>query len=174
MYLIDLTPRLLLFDCKRLSSHFTRAKIPVTTWELYTTREACCDANYPYSNICNGPLPPEPPTKHPTIVAPEENDYDIVPLRFDVTGLPDDVSIMDLKEQMETILTRIMLRLADEVEGLSVTNVEQTVPKSGQPNIRGQATAYFNVQTVHVEGSNYGPLIIQAVQDSYDELLDQI
>jgi hypothetical protein len=146
----------------------------VSTWEIYSTREACCNANYPYSNICNGPLAPEPPSKHPTINAPEETDYEIVSLRFDVTGIPDVVSMMELKEEMETVLTRILLRLADRVEGLSVTNVEQTVPKLEEAKIRGQATVYFNVETVRNEGSKFGPLIIQAVRDSYDELLEQI
>ncbi len=82
--------------------------------------------------------------------------------------------MMELKEEMETVLTRILLRLADRVEGLSVTNVEQTVPKLEEAKIRGQATVYFNVETVRNEGSKFGPLIIQAVRDSYDELLEQI
>jgi hypothetical protein len=82
--------------------------------------------------------------------------------------------MMELKEEMETVLTRILLRLADRVEGLSVTNVEQTVPKLEEAKIRGQATVYFNVEIVRAEGSKFGPLIIQAVRDSYDELLEQI
>jgi hypothetical protein len=146
----------------------------VNTWVIYSTREACCNQNFPYSNICNGPLAPEPPSKHPTIVADEDDMFEIFPLRFDVTGVSSDVSMMELKEEMKTVLTRILLQLTDKVEGLSVVNVEQTAPKLAEGNVKGRVSAFFNVEAIRVEGTRFGPIIIQAMIDSQDQILQKL
>mmetsp|Transcript_17130 Transcript_17130/g.31061 ORF Transcript_17130/g.31061 Transcript_17130/m.31061 type:complete len:286 (+) Transcript_17130:977-1834(+) len=58
--------------------------------QIYDTREACCDSSFPYlnsnSNNCNPILETGPPTKHPTISIPEDDEYEIIPLRFDIQG----------------------------------------------------------------------------------------
>ena len=146
----------------------------MNTWDLYSTREACCNQNFPYSDTtCKGPLAPEPPSKHPTIVD-KEDDIETIPLRFDLIGLSDDVSMMDVKEEMKKVLTRILLQLTDRVEGLSVVNVEQAVPKLAEANVKGRVSVYFNVEAVRVEGTRFGPIIVQAMRDSHAELLEKI
>ena len=100
--------------------------------------------------------------------------FEIVHLRFDVTGVSSDVSMMELKEEMKTVLTRILLQLTDKVEGLSVVNVEQTAPKLAEGNVKGRVSAFFNVEAIRVEGTRFGPIIIQAMIDSQDQILQKL
>ena len=152
------------------------------------------------------------PTKHPTIAAPEEDDYEVIPIKFDVMGLPDGISMRELKDEMTVVLKRILLRLADKIDGLRVTQIEEKVVMNRRRRderdlqqqtlndnnkaVRGMemmeypqqqrevlderelsqtVTLYFNVYVVRDdEGTKFGPLIIEEIRNSYNEVLDQI
>jgi len=89
----------------------------------------------------------------------------------------------DLKDEMTTVLKRILLRLADSINGLKISSVEEKVVLSRRLEklIRLRAlqetkdvTLYFNVKVVRDDDRKFGPLIINEIRDSYDEVLDQV
>jgi hypothetical protein len=99
-----------------------------------------------------------------------ETDSDIIPLRFDITGLPGDgagLSMSELKSEMKTVLTRILYQLMTSIDGLLITNVEQAAILNtqetqvlGGEGDGGTKSVYFNVHTKRVEGVKFGPVII--------------
>ena len=193
----------------------TGPNVPLELWDIYNTKLACCNFNFPYSNVCKSNINDEfssEPTKHPTIAAPEEDDYEVIPIKFDVMGLPDGISMRELKDEMTVVLKRILLRLADKIDGLRVTQIEEKVVMNRRRRderdlqqqtlndnnraVRGMemmeypqqqrevlderelsqtVTLYFNVYVVRDdEGTKFGPLIIEEIRNSYNEVLDQI
>jgi len=157
--------------------------VPVGRWEIYNTRTACCNTNYAYSTTCDVKPQETAPTKHPTISPPEDDGFETIPIKFDVAGLPMEVRMRDLKDEMTTVLKRILLRLADSINGLKISSVEEKVVLSRRLEklIRLRAlqetkdvTLYFNVKVVRDDDRKFGPLIINEIRDSYDEVLDQV
>ncbi|KAL7542893.1 hypothetical protein ACHAXR_012194 [Thalassiosira sp. AJA248-18] len=156
----------------------TGPEVPMDTWEVYNTRQACCAVNFLYSSICDYKVGTESPTKLPTISV-VENEFEIVPIRFEMRGLPDDVRMRDLKDEMKTVLKRILIRLADQIPDLRITSVEEKVVLSrGLMNalraLEKDVTLYFNVYVSRVDGKMFGPIIIQELKKSYDEVIQQI
>ena len=114
----------------------------------------------------------ESPTKYPTIVSPED-DYEILPIRVDVMGLPGNVALGELTQELKTVMTRIILRLAESIQGLKITKVEEKVGGITD-NSEGGKSVYYNVYALRDEKKKFSPLIIQAIRDSHDEVLKQI
>mmetsp|Transcript_3002 Transcript_3002/g.5524 ORF Transcript_3002/g.5524 Transcript_3002/m.5524 type:complete len:271 (-) Transcript_3002:160-972(-) len=158
----------------------TGPDVPLGLWEIYSTEKACCNTNFAYSEFCDVRADSEgAPTKHPTILAPEDDDFEVVPIKFDVAGLPDSISMRDLKDEMKNVLTRILLRLADRIPGLRITEIEEKVVLNRNllktlRSLKKDVTLYFNVHVVRDDDKKFGPLIIAELRDSYDEVLDQI
>mmetsp|Transcript_5616 Transcript_5616/g.12239 ORF Transcript_5616/g.12239 Transcript_5616/m.12239 type:complete len:700 (+) Transcript_5616:209-2308(+) len=170
----------------------TGPDVPPGIWKIYNTREACCNTNFAYSNVCDAVAENENvPTKHPTIVAPEDDIYEVIPIKFDVFGLPDDVSMRELKNEMKTVLKRILLRLAKSISGLKVSEIEEKIvanrrelqfqrKNSNSNNRRGlrslarDVSIFFNVFVIRDDNKKFGPLIIQEIGDSYNELISEI
>ena len=144
---------------------FLDFQVPIDLWTIYNTREACCATNFPFSDICD-PVEPDPPTKYPTIALDEDDKAEIIPLRVIFTGLPENISMSKVKEELETVLKRILLRLAEKVDGLKILSLEEA--------LSSEEFLYYNISVLRVEGSKFGPAIISAIRDSYDELLSQI
>ena len=127
-----------------------------------------------------------PPTKHPTIALSDEDDeYDIVPIQFTVSGIPDNIQLDSIKNEMEIVLKRIILRLAGNIDGLKVSKVEAVEMslnlRQRQRQLRleraleEEVTQYFHVYLIRDdEDKQYGPYIISEIHDSYDEVLTQI
>ena len=153
---------------------FLNFQVPVDLWTIYNTREACCATNFPFSDICD-PVEPDPPTKYPTIALDEDDNDEIIPLRVKFTGLPENISMSKLKEELETVLKRILLRLAEKVDGLKILSLEERVVNRRHAlALSSDEILYYNVHVLRVEGTKFGPTIITAVRDSYDEMLSQI
>jgi hypothetical protein len=151
-------------------------------WDVFRSEQACCIINFPYSTTC-GVRPAEAtasPTKIPTIVLPPEDEFEIVPLKFHVFELPNEVKIKELKGEMIAVLTSLLRRLAKGIPGLEVAEVKEKkvvvdrdlrrTPRFLERNV----TLYFNVYVVRNETFDFGPLVIDALRDSYDEVLEEI
>ena len=155
-------------------------QVPAGVWKIYNTKTACCNTNFAYSNVCDAAPRSEPPTKHPTIARPDDDVYEVIPIKFDVMGLPDDVKMRDVKDEMMTVLKRILLRLADRISGLKVSSVEEKVVLSRKLEkmlrraLEQSVSLYYNVYVVRDDKKKFGPLIIQEIRDSYDEVMEQI
>lgn len=186
--------------------------VPPDLWIIYNTRKACCNTNFLYSNICDNTPPAEAaPTKYPTISAPLADDFEVIPIKFDLLRVPDDIRIRDLKDEMTIVLKRILIKLAERLPELKITQVEEkavledrkdrNLGKAMMNMIRGggggegggegrgkkgreknnngrgllqDVTLYFNVFVVRVDGTRFGPMIIQELRDSYDDVIVQI
>lgn len=135
------------------------------------------------------------PTKHPTIARPEDDIYEVIPLLFKVGNLPDDINLKEMHSEMTMVLKRILLRLSDRIEGLKIKDIEQkTVVSSRGRDRRGlvngagggsrllrdsrsleqDASLYYNVYVVRDDKKKFGPIIIQELRDSFNEVLEQI
>jgi len=163
----------------RAESCATSPDVPVGMWKIWITREECCKTNFANSDTCDIQLTGgDQPTRHPTIVALKD-DFEVVPIKFDVMGLPDSTSVRQLKDEMAIVLRRVLIRLSERIPGLKVKNVEEKVVmnRSLEKSLRALAkdvTLYFNVNVVRDDDRQFGPLIIAAMRDSYDEVLTQI
>ena len=122
------------------------------------------------------------PTKYPTIASPNNDVYEVVPIKFDVSGLPNDVEIemIELQDEMLTVLKRILLRLSDRIPGLKIKSVEGKTPtrhlQKALPMraLMTDVTMYYDLYVVKEEDKQFGPMIINELRDSYDEVLEQI
>lgn len=156
------------------------SQVPDGLWTIYGTRTECCENNFPYSASCDIQLASAEPTKHPSFAPSHDVFYDIVPIEFHIMGLPDDVDRRKLKDEMTTVFKRILLRLADQIPGLKISEIEAKLvtPRNLLSGfIRGleqTATLYFDVYVVRVEGVAFGPLIIQEITERYNEIVDHI
>ena len=115
----------------------------------------------------------ESPSKHPTINVPED-EPEIVPIRFDVFGLSQDAISMELlRKELKLVTTRVILRLAESIQGLKISKVEE---RAGgiTDNSDGGKSMYFNIYAIRDENKKFAPLIVQAIRDSHAEVVQQI
>lgn len=116
------------------------------------------------------------PSKYPTI-ALIEDDEEIIPIQFSVSGITNSVSIDDINDEMEIALKRILLRVAENIDGLKIIKVEAIVsPLSKLRRVleEEQLILYFHVYVVRSDEKNFGPYIIQGIRDSYEEVFSEI
>ena len=118
----------------------------------------------------------EAPTKYPTIRAPDDDDWEIVPIEFQVGGLPTDIRMRELKDEMKIVLQRILVRLADRIEDLKISKIEEKfVPKrSRNMQATNDVVLLFNVFVVRSDKKKFGPIIIQELRDNYGEVREQM
>ena len=118
----------------------------------------------------------EAPTKYPTIRAPDDDDWEIVPIEFQVGGLPTDIRMRELKDEMKIVLQRILVRLADRIEDLKISKIEEKfVPKrSRNMQATKDVVLLFNVFVVRSDKKKFGPIIIQELRDNYGEVREQM
>lgn len=159
--------------------YFISMQVPPGLWNIFNTKTVCCNTNFAYSDVCDAPPVTAPPTKHPTMAAVEDDEYEIVPIKFEVGGLPDEVNRRELEEEMMTVMKRILLRLAGRVPGLKISRVEEkaVLGKSLLRRLRKlekTVTLYYNVYVIRSDEKRFGPLIIEELRDSYGEVLEQI
>lgn len=175
--------------------------MPDGLWTVYSTEEECCSTSFPSSTTCYIELETKP-TKHPTISLEDDDGQDIVPIQFIVMGVPEDASINELKEGMLESLKGILLDLSQSIGELTVTNVEEKIMgrRSRRNNLeeaverksrhnsnrrnhsnrrprRGleeTVEVVFDVTVVHHEDIRFGPIIIEAIRNSYDEIISDI
>ena len=159
--------------------------MPLGLWQIYNTKTACCNTNYAYSAACDIQPGTSNPTKHPTISTdPEEDAFEVIPIKFDVMGLPDDIKMRELRDEMTAVLKRILIRLADRISDLKISEVEERMaPRRNTRNLLRVATTreleqnvslYFNVHVIRDDRKRFGPIIIQEIRDSYGEVMEQI
>ncbi len=100
-----------------------------------------------------------------------------MPIQFSVSGVSNyKLSIQEITDEMEIVLKRILLRLAERIDGLKVMKVESIV--SSSLNLRRlleeEVVLYFHVYVVRSDEKKFGPYIIQGIRDSYNEVISEI
>ncbi|ACI64306.1 predicted protein [Thalassiosira pseudonana CCMP1335] len=172
----------------------TGTVVPAGLWKVYSSNTDCCLQNFPYSTVCDVKVGTDSPTKHPTIAPPPESEFEIIPIKFSITGLPDDVTMRELKNEMKSALTIILTDLAEGIKGLKISGIEERVAKrvrslfdedqeeeevdlEQQQRVRRllrNVDVYFDVSVVRVDDKKFGPLIINEIKDQYNEILNLI
>mmetsp|Transcript_1311 Transcript_1311/g.2340 ORF Transcript_1311/g.2340 Transcript_1311/m.2340 type:complete len:656 (+) Transcript_1311:131-2098(+) len=168
-------------NAMRAESCTSGPNVPFGIWEIYNTKEDCCKTNFANSDSCNpGGGSGKVPTK-PLIMAPPEDDiYEVIPVKFEVMGLPDDVSMRKIKNEMNTVLKRIILRVAKGIDGLRISDIEERevferkLMKKALRSLKRDVTLYFNVRVIRDDSKRFGPIVIAEIRDSYDELMSEI
>jgi len=150
-------------------------QVPPGTWKIFPTEETCCKASFPYSKFCVKEPETIPPTKYPTITLIED-DEEIIPIQFSVSGITHKVSIHDISDEMEIVLKRILLRLAEKIEELKVMKVESIVAPVNlrRRELEEEYILYFHVYVVRNDKKKFGPYIIQGIKDLYNDVLSEI
>jgi len=153
-------------------------------WEIYSSKEVCCNVEHPYSTSCNTSSQSDSTISQQQQQATEDDDiYEVIPIKFTLNNLPSDVDIRKLKEEMTTILKRILVDLQDRVQDLKVSNVQENlvlnVNSGDQQGSVSSGTVsrdvYFDVAVVKSQQQErWGPVIIAGIKDSYDIILDRI
>lgn len=109
--------------------------MPDGLWVVYSSEEECCSVNFPDSTTCYVELEAVP-TKHPTISLDDEDGQETIPIQFLVSGVPEDASLNEVKEEMLLALKRVLLRLTEEIAELTVINVEEKLMRRRKKSIR--------------------------------------
>ena len=112
-----------------------------------------------------------------------------ISMRFSVGGLPEDDILVALgddhggevvRREMTTIMTRILFALEERILGLKILSVGE----DDAANYARRATAgrmggdifsvFYDVVVVRGDDEEFGPIIIQELRESYDEILDEM
>lgn len=139
------------------------SKVPAGIWEIYPSNPDCCTQNFPYSQVCNVIKGTDAPTKYPTLAAAEEPEFEIVPIKFSVMGLPDDAKMRDLKNEMQDVLKRILTGLSEVFTDLKISKVEERAVIERNRNLKENSRSlakdvdvYFDVYVVNTSGKKWG------------------
>ena len=172
-------------DFTRLEDCTEGNVIPPGIWDIYSSKEVCCNVNHPYSTTCS--VPPEVPTvEEETTTTNNDDEFEVILIKFSLSGLPDIVNMRALKLEMTMVLKRILVDISGRFpsSNIRVTNVEEnlliTMDSINELNV-GEYTdgsrqdVYYDITVVRREdGSSMGPIIIAGIKDSYDVLVDDI
>lgn len=88
--------------------------------------------------------------------------------------------MQQLHAEIKIVMQRIILLVAKDIEGLSVTKIEEkAIPMiyNDGHNTLGYTTGksiYYLVHVVLNENRKFGPLLIQALRDGYNQVLEEI
>ena len=107
-----------------------------------------------------------------------------VPLRFDVDGLPESSlsQVADARDEMRTVLDRILEALEGRIPGLKVPYVEERAEpvlladeRVGAASLAPLAgvSVYYTVYVVIEEGKDFGTMIIDELRNSREEVLEE-
>lgn len=109
----------------------------------------------------------------------DDFDNNVIPIKFEVRGLPNDFggSIVELKNEMTTILNRILFALEERIGGFKVLDVEDNEDKNTDPFSIGEEhviNMYYNVIIKGDNNTNFGPIVIEELRNSYGDILQEI
>jgi hypothetical protein len=126
------------------------------------------------------------PTPTPTIAVAEES-FEVIPLTFFFQDIEKgQLPVQELKAAMIAVLRQILDRLPGSVPALSISNVEgkfytRTLLRGAEGEDRHlrkleeNIILYFNVELAQdVNGRKFTPVVIQAIADSYPEIIDHL
>ena len=98
-----------------------------------------------------------------------------MPIEFQLGGLPKEIKMRELKDEMKTVLQRILVRLAERIEDLKISKIEEKfVPKNRNMQATKDVSIYFNVYVIRSDEKRFGPIIISELRDNYGEVREQM
>jgi len=170
-------------DCPWWSDPFilekcdTGSEIPEGVTTVDWTKEECCERHHSGSKFCNG-------SAGAGGVGTDENmnleKFEVIPMKFSISNLSDDVDIADLKEQVRTVLKDFLLELSVRFTGaadLGVSSVKETTRFDGLEEGMDQVggiDVYYDVKVIREPEQEFAPTIIEEVFDSYENIVRDI
>lgn len=102
--------------------------------------------------------------------------FESVPLQFTAVGLPSTIQYptTELRSEMLTIVKRILLQLAKDIEGMIFVSVEEGTVDFAAMDAGGAAIVRYDVTVMRDEGKKFGALIVDELRDAYDDAIDRI
>ncbi len=165
----------------------TILQVPPGVWEIFNTREICCGVHAPFSTVCEtkGPNGRPIPSSAPTIALPEVSDTEEVALKFDLSGLPNDVNLSKLKANVLEALKIILAQLKERVPDLSVSKIneracygrrldKQRQLRMTERELRNVSICYIIEVLDRDNIQDFEALIVSEARASSDVVLDQI
>ena len=95
------------------------------------------------------------------------DDFEVIPVKFEVKGIPLNGDTEVIEAEMTTILDRVFLRLEDMIPGMLVFGIDyQSAYILGD-----EAIMYFTAKVRKDDYRDFKPIIIQELRDSYLDVL---
>ena len=156
-------------------------QVPPGVWSIYNTRKICCGVHSPYSTVCNQ-KGPNGPADFDLSTVPERKE---VALKFQLTGLPDDIDKSKLEENILNSLKIILSQLKDREPDLQVTDIVERActgrKLDGQKRLRftgrelRDASVCYTVEVMNNDNKkDYEGLIVKEAIASIDIILNQV
>jgi len=172
-------------DPLRLEHCDSGSEIPEGVSVVDWTREECCERHYPGSKFCNGNGSSAAAVGGGGSGSASDDNLDlsmfeVIPVKFSISNLPDEIDIPNLKEQVRTALKDFLLELAIRFTGaadLGVSSVKETTRFwgfEGEMNQVGGMDVYYDVRVIREPEQEFGPTIIEEVIDSYEDIVKDI
>ena len=129
------------------------------------------------------PIKPPKPTPSPTTKA---SLYEVIPIKFVVSGLPPELKMTELEDEMMLALRRALVDLTESVWGLKVTGVVESAKMASEQEKNAAADDggkkkkrvrfYYDVTVLKhpTPGRRFGPIIIDALKQNYDKIMEDI
>ncbi|KAL7513774.1 hypothetical protein ACHAXN_013223 [Cyclotella atomus] len=109
----------------KAESCITGNNVPAGMWNVYGSQKDCCAVNFPFSEVCYVEAGTSAPTKYPTLAVPQESAFETVPMLFSVQGLPDDLNVRELKDEMKQVLLAILQKIAGSISDMRLSSIEE-------------------------------------------------
>ena len=158
----------------------TGNEIPAGVWTIYPGETVCCEVNRPYTiEVCDRST--SDPTKAP-VAAPKFDDlYEVIPIKFNLYGISEEVDARDLKDEMLAIVKNVLIDLSQRQSSLRIKTIEENLlpPVSKEdastPAENNALGVYFDVTIIRSqEVKDFGPIIIQWIKESYEDIVAEI
>lgn len=156
----------------------TGSEIPEGVTEVDWTREECCERHHLGSKFCNGSANGGGGGADDSNV--DLGKFEVIPMKFSIGNLPDDMDIEDLKEQVRTVLKDFLLELSVRFTGaadLGVSSVKETSRfdglEEGMNQVEG-VDVYYDVKVIREPEQEFAPTIIEEVIDLYENIVRDI
>ena len=180
----------------------TGPDIPPGVWVVHATRGGCCAAHHPGSAAAceagGGSAAAAGADAAPDDDDDDDDPFEYVTIKFTVGDLPADVvgsedDAGDLKAEMSFVMRRALTDLAEKVEILKVTSIEEDLVLTVMPTTTattaaggggngtaaggggGPATAvsvYYDVTVVRHPTESLGEIIIAGLRDIHPEIME--
>ena len=102
----------------------------------------------------------------------------MIPLKLSLTDIPAEFDARALKDELLLILKRVVVELADRMDNLRITKVEEDFARNTGVVSEDQRDAsldiFFKITVVRIEGVDFPTILITWIRDSYDDVVGMI
>lgn len=113
---------------------------------------------------------------YPTVAPPDV--HEAVPIRFNVAGIPSNFTENEREELREdtmmTVLEQMLRMLTERIPELRIPHVEERRGATPFAVAAEGVTVYYDVYVVKDDETEFGPMIINELRETSDDVIEQI